>query len=583
MFPSLLARIGVAVAPWVDARSWRSAAGGVLGYLALAQIVAPATEPLLAASRPDRAAATCARCRAAARAPRFPDETGDLACGSAARCVDEPARARRAACRRRRPRVARSAEELTRSAEAPSRRRTRRSRPRVGDARARRAQQQRAARRRAAAGPARSPRRSSSTRAARARPSASPPRRTRRRTPASTSRGSRSRRCARVFERVEQARQQVFQLEAKTRHVHQITEIITSVAHAHEPALAERLDRGGARRRGGPRLLGGGRRDPQARRERGAQRRGDREADPRDRVRHAARSPTGMRESSKVIGEGREDVEHDRATRSSRSARRSARPRAAPRRSSRRPTRRRATPSAWSSRWAGDQTRRARNAERDRRGRRDLARPARRRWPRWSASARRSRERRERAARARCAASTRAAEGRAVSADAPERERLLTFEIGVVAVRAADRRASHEVAEMAELAAVPTLPRDVGGVMNYHGDALPVVHRERAARARPPARSRAAARARARARARTTAAPRAPRRPHPRPRRRRRRRRRAGPTPVAERRPLDGRMVQRAGCAAPGRARARKAIEDARRAGRVRTREAKHGASSGRR
>ncbi len=34
-----------------------------------------------------------------------------------------------------------------------------------------------------------------------------------------------------VFERVEQAGNMVFELEAKTRHVHQITEIITSVAH----------------------------------------------------------------------------------------------------------------------------------------------------------------------------------------------------------------------------------------------------------------------------------------------------------------------------------------------------------------
>ena len=34
-----------------------------------------------------------------------------------------------------------------------------------------------------------------------------------------------------VFERVEQASQVVFELEAKTRHVHQITEIITRVAH----------------------------------------------------------------------------------------------------------------------------------------------------------------------------------------------------------------------------------------------------------------------------------------------------------------------------------------------------------------
>lgn len=34
-----------------------------------------------------------------------------------------------------------------------------------------------------------------------------------------------------------------------------------------------------------------------------------------------------------------------------------------------------------------------------------------------------------------------------------------------------------EVAEVGRIAAVPTLPRAVGGVMHYHGDALPVVSR----------------------------------------------------------------------------------------------------------
>ncbi len=76
-----------------------------------------------------------------------------------------------------------------------------------------------------------------------------------------------------VFERVEQTGNKVFELEAKTRHVHQITEIITSVAHrtnllslnaSIEAARAGEAGRG---------LLGGGRRDPQALRERRPQRR----------------------------------------------------------------------------------------------------------------------------------------------------------------------------------------------------------------------------------------------------------------------------------------------------------------------
>ena len=56
--------------------------------------------------------------------------------------------------------------------------------------------------------------------------------------------------------------------------------------------------------------------------------------------------------------------------------------------------------------------------------------------------------------------------------------RLLTFEIGS-ALFALPIEGVHEVAEMAELACIPTLPRDVAGVINYRGDALPVVRRER--------------------------------------------------------------------------------------------------------
>ena len=56
--------------------------------------------------------------------------------------------------------------------------------------------------------------------------------------------------------------------------------------------------------------------------------------------------------------------------------------------------------------------------------------------------------------------------------------RLLTFEIGS-SLFALPIEAVYEVAEMAELACIPTLPRDVAGVINYRGDALPVVRRER--------------------------------------------------------------------------------------------------------
>jgi chemotaxis signal transduction protein len=57
-------------------------------------------------------------------------------------------------------------------------------------------------------------------------------------------------------------------------------------------------------------------------------------------------------------------------------------------------------------------------------------------------------------------------------------KRLLTFEIGS-SLFALPIEGVHEVAEMAELACIPTLPRDVAGVINYRGDALPVVRRER--------------------------------------------------------------------------------------------------------
>lgn len=60
----------------------------------------------------------------------------------------------------------------------------------------------------------------------------------------------------------------------------------------------------------------------------------------------------------------------------------------------------------------------------------------------------------------------------------PLHDRLLTFEIGT-SLFAVPIAGVHEVAEMVELACIPTLSRDVAGVINYRGDALPVVRRER--------------------------------------------------------------------------------------------------------
>jgi len=55
-------------------------------------------------------------------------------------------------------------------------------------------------------------------------------------------------------------------------------------------------------------------------------------------------------------------------------------------------------------------------------------------------------------------------------------QRLLAFEVGgsAYAVPIAD---VSEVADLGRIAAVPTVPQHVGGVMNHQGDALPIVHR----------------------------------------------------------------------------------------------------------
>lgn len=55
-------------------------------------------------------------------------------------------------------------------------------------------------------------------------------------------------------------------------------------------------------------------------------------------------------------------------------------------------------------------------------------------------------------------------------------QRLLTFEVGRE-VYGLPIACVVEVAEVEPLACIPTLPASVGGVVNHHGDALPVLHR----------------------------------------------------------------------------------------------------------
>jgi chemotaxis signal transduction protein len=56
-------------------------------------------------------------------------------------------------------------------------------------------------------------------------------------------------------------------------------------------------------------------------------------------------------------------------------------------------------------------------------------------------------------------------------------DRLLVFEVGgtLYALPIGDIA---EVTEVGRIASVPTLHAAVGGVMNHHGDALPILHRE---------------------------------------------------------------------------------------------------------
>ena len=55
-------------------------------------------------------------------------------------------------------------------------------------------------------------------------------------------------------------------------------------------------------------------------------------------------------------------------------------------------------------------------------------------------------------------------------------DRLLTFEVGD-SLYALPIAGVLEVVEIERVSCIPTLPKSVGGVSNYHGDALPVLRR----------------------------------------------------------------------------------------------------------
>jgi len=61
-------------------------------------------------------------------------------------------------------------------------------------------------------------------------------------------------------------------------------------------------------------------------------------------------------------------------------------------------------------------------------------------------------------------------------ADVAEQDRLLAFEVAG-SLYALPIGCVVEVGEVAPLACIPSLPERVGGVMNHHGDALPVIQR----------------------------------------------------------------------------------------------------------
>ena len=110
-----------------------------------------------------------------------------------------------------------------------------------------------------------------------------------------------------VFERAESTGDMVFELEAKTRHVHQITEIITSVAHrTNLLSLNASIEaaRAGEAGRGFSVVADEIRKLSES---------AGRSADEISQLMHEIQADTAMvademRQSSQVIGEGREDV-----------------------------------------------------------------------------------------------------------------------------------------------------------------------------------------------------------------------------------------------------------------------------------
>ena len=58
----------------------------------------------------------------------------------------------------------------------------------------------------------------------------------------------------------------------------------------------------------------------------------------------------------------------------------------------------------------------------------------------------------------------------------PIHERLLTFQVGG-SIYALPIASVVEVSEVEPLSSIPTVPSETAGVMNHHGDALPVVRR----------------------------------------------------------------------------------------------------------
>ena len=65
----------------------------------------------------------------------------------------------------------------------------------------------------------------------------------------------------------------------------------------------------------------------------------------------------------------------------------------------------------------------------------------------------------------------------AASLESRAQDRLLAFEVGG-SIYALPIACVLEVGEVEPLSCVPTLPPEVGGVINHHGDALPVLRRE---------------------------------------------------------------------------------------------------------